>query len=50
MVTTGAVKPLEAPATPADVELYALRPTALRVEWTPPETNGGQAIVRYLVQ
>ena len=35
---------------PRTAELYALEPTALRVAWAPPASDGGQAVVRYLVQ
>ena len=35
---------------PADRGPYALEPTALRVAWAPPASDGGQAVVRYLVQ
>ncbi len=49
-IVTGAIAPVEAPSVPRTAELYALEPTALRVAWAPPASDGGQAVVRYLVQ
>ena len=49
-IITGAIAPVEAPSVPRTAELYALEPTALRVAWAPPASDGGQAVVRYLVQ
>jgi hypothetical protein len=49
-LVTGAIAPVEAPSAPLVAELYALEPSLLRVAWALPASNGGQNVVRYLVQ
>lgn len=46
----GVATPVDAPDPPTDLELYALSPIMLRVEWSPPLYTGGQTLVGYVVE